>query len=655
MPIIHPQAEALVHLARKRRLLDVAGCARLRILLGERNVATMAEARQFLTTSALVSEAVAASLLSALPSAAVTALGPYQILAHLADGGMGSVWLVSRRDDDGRHTTPGLDRPQAGEVVVAKSLHARSANSQEGRLRFDREARLMAEVRHPHIVGIRDLDVTTEGVPFLVMDFVESGDLKDLVEQQGRLPEALALAIVYQVAEALAAAHERAIIHRDIKPANIFVRPDGWAALADFGMARSTDDQRTMLTMAGTVLGSPMYMSPEQIRGADALDIRSDLYALGCVLHYCLIGRVPYDGATLQDILHQHLTAAIPRVRALRSDLSARTAAVIERLMCKDRDGRFRTPSEACWALSDALAGLTPARAATEPARVNHVLAPASSSESTVSIPPADRPWDPRSLLTTSGDEGRSSYEVSSEQDLTLGMDVPWIALSGDHGVALLYARHALTLGKLCEPPVDICLRKYPVGRFRDDCLRIGRNHLRLQFNATAGRVELVDLGSTHGTTMEGIRLTPNRPTALEPGRRLSCQIAGSLALSCQIHARSTDVSASTSTSGSSPTRCGIDQGYAIDACTITRPDNQTDMSYAMVLRRLTIGAPDAHLPLPGVMRAVAEIALLDGRWIWRLADQDPWQPLTAETELVLDGQRFQVGPGRYELFIGDG
>jgi len=654
--IITPQAEALVHLARKRRLLDVGGCARLRILLGENRVATSDDARRFLTTAKLVPSAISSALLPALPSA-ITRLGPYQVLAHLADGGMGSVWLVTRRSDDDRQSTPVLDRPLAGEVVVAKSLHARFAATEEARRRFDREARLMAELRHPHIAAIRDLEVSEDGSPFLVMGFVDSGDLKDLVESQGPLSETLALAIVHQIAEGIAAAYARGIIHRDIKPANVFVRSDGWATLADFGLARSIAAGSTVLTMEGTQIGSPLYMSPEQIRAQGDVDVRSDLYSLGCVLYFCLIGSPPYSGRNVQEVQHRHLTAAIPDVAALRNGISSRTAAIIKRLLSKDRAGRYGSPEETCVALREAMTGSGMTVTMPE-AYVD--CAPARPQVQRVSSSPAvsvsDR-VDPLSLLTTTGDEGpppTTATPVVDEQEQ--GLTQSWIALIGEATHVLLYARQDLTLGKLCEPPVDICLRKYPVERFRDDCLRIGRNHLRLRFDAATGRVELNDQGSTHGTTVEGVRLTPNLPLVLPIGRTLPWVIAGSLSLVCHVHARGDD--AATPASSTSPAvsgGCGIDHPHALDACVLTRPDNQPGMAYVMVLRRVTIGAPGSHLPIPGVGRTRGEIALIAGRWVWRMEAAAVWKPLVSGMYLEFEGHRLRVVPGSYDHFVPTG
>ena len=658
MAIITPQSEALIHLARKRRLLDVGGGARLRILLAEQRIASPDDARRFLL-SGVLPEAVSVALLSALPIGS-TRMGPYQRLAHLADGGMGSVWLVTRRDDDDRRATPLLDRPAVGEVVVAKSLHARFAATEEARRRFDREARLMAELRHPHVVAIRDLEVTEDGSPFMVMDFVDSGDLKDLVDSQGPLAEYFALAIVHQVAEGVAEAHARGIIHRDIKPANVFVRGDGWATLADFGLARSTAVGSTVLTMEGTQIGSPLYMSPEQIRARTDVDERSDLYSLGCMLYFCLTGTPPFVGSSVQDVQHQHLTALVPDVTVRRPGISAHSAAIITRLMSKDRAARFASAAATCVALRSAMtAAVVPGRPTGVPSSTPATRPPISAAAPTPAV-------DPLSLLTSTGDEGLSpalvaqeavAQEAVAQESVTQqgGMDQPWIALLGEGVQILLYARHELMLGKLCEPPVDICLRKYPVERHRDDCLRIGRNHLRLRYAQHSGLMEVIDQGSTHGTTLDGVRLPQGQPTPVPPSRVVSLVVAGSLNLACQVHVARLDTTWSPTASVPSADASGIESSHALDACVITRPDNHLGMAYAMVIRRLTVGARDAQLPVPGVMRSTAEISLIAGRWVWRCSPTAGWQPLIAGMSLDLDGCRLRAVPGHYDHFVGSG
>jgi hypothetical protein len=222
----------------------------------------------------------------------------------------------------------------------------------------------------------------------MVLEFVDSGDLKDLVERRGGLPEGLALAIAYQAADGLAEAHRIHLVHRDIKPPNIFVNQAGQAKLADFGIARSTESNRTMLTMEGAIVGSPLYMSPEQIVTDPNLDIRSDIYALGAVLYFCLAAAPPFDGR-LQEVLHKHCTASVPDIRKSRPVISEATGQIIATAMQKERGKRYKDPEELRSALANALVklGLTPNSAIEEETRQGDLsgeagaFAPASTAD----------------------------------------------------------------------------------------------------------------------------------------------------------------------------------------------------------------------------------------------------------------------------------
>ena len=710
MPV-SPQAEALVQLARKRRILDRAGCARLRILLAERGVSDAAKAREFLDKACLLPIGPAQQLLSHLPQAAGMTLGPYQVLAHLADGGMGSVWLATRdpsiqlapaptptpapaptpnpASTSARRSgewTQARALPEPGQLVVVKTMKGQFAGNDEVRRRFNRECRYMAEMAHPSVVAVLDHGATEDGTLYMVLAFVETGDLKELVEASGALPEALALAFVHQVADALDEAHRRRLIHRDIKPANIFASPEGVCQLADFGIARSTDTQRTQLTMEGTLVGSPAYMSPEQVMAEKDLDIRSDLYALGCVLFYCLTGKEPYKGR-LQEVLHMHRTAPIPDPRAGRPEITAKAAAVVAKLMAKKREERFQTPSELRVALADALATLGTGAAAAPVIAVQtldrtitcDLLAedkPGSTSDShpTVKVGPDGEVDAGATMAVAAGDWAGAPAGVMTsvvqtpspiikppekpaerlDGDLTRALDAPWLALIGDGCHVLLYARRQITLGKLCEAPVDLCLRKHPTSAFRDDCLRISRQHLQLRFDAPSSRLLLTDLGSGNGTLLDGASVPPNTPITIEPGVDRKLFVAGALLLMLRATAARGGAVALAGGEAGSPGDCGLDNAYACDAALLQRPDNRPGMAYALVLRRLSLGGTGADLVLPQASGPAAEIALWRGRWIWRNGP-GAWQPLSDGLVVSAGGKRLKARVGGYDVFQTEG
>jgi eukaryotic-like serine/threonine-protein kinase len=230
-------------------------------------------------------------------------LGPYTFIAPLGSGGMGEVYRA-------RDTKLGRD-------VAIKILPSQFTADPERRVRFAREARLLATLNHPHIGAIYGLE-ESDGVTALVLELVEGPSLADRLAR-GPLPVAEALAIARQIAAALDAAHQKGIVHRDLKPANVVLQAesgsasDARAKVLDFGLAKTlmlpghgqgtvTEDRSSAGTAEGRVLGTPAYMSPEQARG-QALDKRTDIWAFGCVLFEMLSGQRPFEGGTVTDTL----------------------------------------------------------------------------------------------------------------------------------------------------------------------------------------------------------------------------------------------------------------------------------------------------------------------------------------------------------------
>ncbi len=263
-----------------------------------------------------------------------TKLGPYEIVAPLGAGGMGEVY---RATDS-----------KLGRDVALKVLPAEMAHDPERLARFRREARAVAALNHPHIVTIFSVE-EADGVHFLTMELVEGQSL-DRVIPEGGLPVERIVEIAGALADALAAAHEKSIVHRDLKPANVMVGEHGRVKVLDFGLAkdfRATGPNDATLTAAahtatGAVMGTPAYMSPEQVQGR-ALDHRTDLFSLGILLYELATGRRPFRGPSSAELASSILRDTPALVTDVRSDLPSDLARIIRRCLEKDPRHRVQT------------------------------------------------------------------------------------------------------------------------------------------------------------------------------------------------------------------------------------------------------------------------------------------------------------------------
>jgi len=254
--------------------------------------------------------------------------GRYRLEARIGTGGMSSVY---------RALDETLERP-----VAIKLMNREIADESDQLERFRREARAVAQLSHPHIVGVIDYG-EDQGRPYIVLEYVEGETLKERIRRNGGLDVAEAVAYAIEVARALGAAHARHIVHRDVKPQNVLIDEEGSAKVTDFGIARSLDDDG--LTADGRVLGTTDYVSPEQALG-HAVTGQSDLYSLGIVLFEMLTGSVPFRGENQVAVAMKHVREELPDVQALRPEVSASLAAVIDRATAKDLHERYRGDEE---------------------------------------------------------------------------------------------------------------------------------------------------------------------------------------------------------------------------------------------------------------------------------------------------------------------
>ena len=296
--------------------------------------------------------------------------GKFLLEANFASGSMGSMWRA--RDT------------QRDAAVAIKVMISSIADSPGFVTRFEREASAAARIGSPHIVSIFEFGMHNEQ-PYIVMELLEGEDLHHRLQREPRLSLRATMRLVRGICEGLYAAHENGIIHRDLKPANIFLARDGDAEvvkLLDFGIAKIAQDEGTGITATGQMIGTPNYMSPEQIQGASKVDHRADLWAVGVIAFRALTGQLPFTGHTVQ-VIRAILHDAAPPPSSIAEGLSPAVDEFFARALARDISQRFQSARE----LSEALATIArrepPESGATGPTS----LLPGS-------LPPAPRPGE---------------------------------------------------------------------------------------------------------------------------------------------------------------------------------------------------------------------------------------------------------------------
>ncbi|MBI3097356.1 MAG: protein kinase [Planctomycetes bacterium] len=258
------------------------------------------------------------------PTPPVRQFGAFQILGTLGQGGMGVVYKAH---------DPRLDR-----VVAIKVIGESLAADPEIVQRFFREARAAAGLNHPNVVSVHAIDELA-GTPYLVMEHIDGVSLQDLLNERGHLPWPQACDYILQAARGLAAAAAKGIVHRDVKPSNIMVTREGLVKITDFGLAKPALMGQGV-TQTGFVIGTPLYMAPEQGRG-QACDFRADMYALGATLYHLVSGKPPYHAESPVDVLVQHASAPIPHLPEFLQTFPPHLTEVLTRLLAKDPQGRY--------------------------------------------------------------------------------------------------------------------------------------------------------------------------------------------------------------------------------------------------------------------------------------------------------------------------
>ncbi len=252
----------------------------------------------------------------------------YAVESLLGRGGMGNVYKARERT---------LDR-----YVALKIVPEYRHQDQQFIERFRREARIAARLRHPRIVSVHEVG-TMGTFPYFSMDYIEGSTLRSVVERRHSLPQEDAISIVVEICRAVSHAHSKGIIHRDLKPENVMIDTEGDVFVMDFGLARAVED--TSLTQPGVVIGTPFYMSPEQLAG-EKLDERSDVYSIGLILHYCLTGDELFRADNVTAVMAKHSTIRIRDLMTTQSLLPTNLQDVLVSMIEEDRYMRARSVKE---------------------------------------------------------------------------------------------------------------------------------------------------------------------------------------------------------------------------------------------------------------------------------------------------------------------
>jgi serine/threonine-protein kinase len=307
----------------------------------------------------------------------------YEVVGLLGTGGMG--YVISAR-----HT-------ELGEMMALKFLRPEALVHAELVERFAREARAAAKIRSEHVANVFDVGTLVDGTPFIVMEYLAGKDLADYLHQEGALPISVAVEYVMQACEALAAAHAHGIVHRDIKPENLFLTQQAQGMhtikVLDFGISKiALPRGKRDLVRTQMALGSPVYMSPEQIRRSDQVDARSDIWAIGCVLFELLTGVTAFDEPSLLELNAAILEREPVPLRTLRPDASEELEQVVLRCLDKNPEERYQNVAE----LAAALYPFGPRRARISAERCYHMLKNAGIVQAELSLtsvfPPALAP-----------------------------------------------------------------------------------------------------------------------------------------------------------------------------------------------------------------------------------------------------------------------
>jgi serine/threonine protein kinase len=365
-------------------------------------------------------------------------IGRYNIISELGRGGMATVF---------RAIDPNFDREVAVKILPRTFLH-----DPQFRARFEREAKMVAALEHAAIVPVYDFG-EEDGQPFIVMRLMSGGSLSDVLKE-GKIPIEKAIRVIIQLGAGLEAAHQKGIIHRDLKPGNILFDQYGDAYLSDFGIARMTEGDGTLT--GSRILGTPAYMSPEQIQGDKSIDGRSDIYAMGIMFYQMLAGNTPFQATTPAKVMMMHILEPIPNLLASLPTIPRGIEAWLTKTLAKDPSDRFASSTEMAQALEAAQRGqftlppteddtlktmAAPAWQNNIPAQNQSVAAPSQVSHPGA-IPPAQQNVPPpqmQSMQSQVPAEFLTPPPQPGKKQNRMGLILGIVAVLGIGAIAVLY------------------------------------------------------------------------------------------------------------------------------------------------------------------------------------------------------------------------
>jgi serine/threonine protein kinase len=430
--------------------------------------------------------------------------GNYQALSLLGEGGMGAVYLA--------------EHPGIGRRVAIKVLRAEMGHDPQLLTRFLNEARAANAIRHPNIIEVLDSGTTASGASYLVMELLEGESLSARIKRLSRLDERSAIEIALQTASGLGAAHAKGIIHRDLKPDNLFVIPEESDAsrervkILDFGIAKlHVPSGDSLKTRTGTLMGTPIYMSPEQCLGTKEIDHRSDVYSLGIILYEMLTGRPPFLSEGFGELLTMHLHDSPAPLRSFAPQVSVAVERAILRMLAKKPEERFQS-------MADVRAALATASGLPHTVVPEHKLGSTDQFGVRATLAAHEHDSQPQLVSPTTLTPGGFSAPLPTKTQKVRRK--PWTAIVAASGIAAI-AVAVLVLRQGTEPAPTVAPRPAPLAQpttpppvEKPKAPEVVR--LRLDSTPGGARVVRVADGVVLGTTPETIELRPSSdPLAL--------------------------------------------------------------------------------------------------------------------------------------------